>query len=142
MHILLTEEKRVVAALNEFELAKYGYDVKWFKDRKPFKEQLLIDIFAEATAKYNMKFDIDDCRLSIDSCLNTVIFSFSEKSNLIHLDNDYIQDEAVVNGIHRMFRELPDEQIDMGIIDVEEKKRRLQELRSDEGKELIREYFL
>ena len=142
MYILLTEENRVVAALNEFELAKYGYDVKWFKDRKPFKEQLMIDIFAEATEKYKMKFDIDDCRLSIDTRLNTVIFSFSEKSNLSHLDNDYIQDEAVINGIHCMFQELPDEQIDMGIMDVEEKKRRLQELRSDEGKELIREYFL
>jgi len=58
------------------------------------------------------------------------------------LDNDYIQDEAVVNGIHRMFQELPDEQIDMGIMDVEEKKRQLQELRSDKGKELIREYYL
>ncbi len=142
MHILLTEEKRVVAALNESELTKYGYDVQWFKDRKPFKEQVVLDIFAEATAKYKMKFDIDDCRLSIDTCLNTVIFSFSEKSNLIYLDNDYIQDEDVVNGIHRMFQELPDEQINMGIIDVEEKKRRLQELRSDAGKELIREYFL
>lgn len=142
MHIILTENKRVVAALNDFELEKYGYNVKWFKDKKPFKEQVMLDIFAEATAKYNMKFDIDDCRLSIDTCLNTVLFSFSEKSNLIYLDNDYIQDEAVVNGIHRIFQELPDEQIDMGIMDVEEKKCRLQELRSEKGKELIREYYL
>lgn len=142
MHIILTENKRVVAALNDFELEKYGYNVKWFKDKKPIKEQVMLDIFAEATAKYNMKFDIDDCRLSIDTCLNTVFFSFSEKSNLIYLDNDYIQDEAVVNGIHRMFQELSDEQIDMGIMTVEEKKRRLQELRSEKGKELIGEYYL
>lgn len=35
-----------------------------------------------------------------------------------------------------------DEKINMGIMDVNEKKKRLEELRSESGKEIIREQFL
>lgn len=142
MQLVLDENRRVKAAFNEAELAEYGYDVKWFEERKPFKEEIILDVFAAAAEKYGMKFSIDDCKLFIDTCLNSVIFSFSEESNIVYLDNDFIQDEEVVHGIHRLFNELPDEKINMGIMDVNEKKKRLEELRSESGKEIIREQFL
>ena len=52
MRLVLEENRRVKAALNEEELAKYGYDVKWFEERKPFKEEIILDAFAAATEKY------------------------------------------------------------------------------------------
>lgn len=142
MRLVLEENRRVKAALNVEELAKYGYDVKWFEERKPFKEEIILDAFAAATEKYGMDFLFEDCKLSIDTCLNSVILSFSAKSNIVYLDNDFIQDEEVVHGIHRLFSELPDEKINMGIMDVNEKKKRLEELRGDGGKDIIREEFL
>ena len=41
-----------------------------------------------------------------------------------------------------MFQFLPDDRIDMGIMDVEEKKAYLELLRSKEGREIIRQEFL
>lgn len=47
-----------------------------------------------------------------------------------------------MEGIQGIFRSLPDEKIYMGLMDEEEKRRVLAEMRSDEGKDIIRDMFL
>jgi len=61
---------------------------------------------------------------------------------IVYLENDFTEEESIVEGIQGIFRSLPDEKIYMGLMDEEEKRRVLAEMRSDEGKDIIRDMFL
>ena len=62
--------------------------------------------------------------------------------NICSSSDDFTEEESIVEGIQGIFRSLPDEKIYMGLMDEEEKRRVLAEMRSDEGKGIIRDMFL
>lgn len=80
--------------------------------------------------------------MQIQTFENTVLITLTEKDNIVYLENDFTEEESIVEGIQGIFRSLPDEKIYMGLMDEEEKRRILAEIRSDEGRDLIKELFL
>lgn len=80
--------------------------------------------------------------MQIQTFENTVLIILTEKDNIVYLENEFTEEESIVEGIQGIFRSLPDEKIYMGLMDEEEKRRVLAEMRSDEGKDIIRDMFL
>lgn len=125
------------------DLEKYNLTVEHMAQHRPFPAKLIEDLIDKASIEYGMEFDIDDCGLRIERYGEMNIYiSFSEKSNVIYLENDYIENERIIDGIQGLYRELPDESIYCGIMDVEEKKKHLELMRSEAGREIIRREFL
>lgn len=132
-------DELVEVLLSEPELKKYNLTVEYMAQHKPFPTKLVEDLMDKATKEYDMEFDIEHCRLNIQRYGDMNIYiSFVEKSNNIYLENDYIEEEEIVDGLHKLFKDLPDESIHCGIIGVEKKREFLEILRSDEGREIIR----
>lgn len=129
--------------LSEPELNKYNVTVEQMAQHKPFPSKIIEDLMEEAASEYHMEFDIDHCRLNIQRYGDMNIYiSFVEKSNIVYLENDYIEEEEMINGLQQLFQELPDESINCGIMEVEEKRKYLDTLRSKEGREIIRREFI
>lgn len=125
------------------DLEKYNLTVEHMAQHRPFSAKLIEDLIDKASIEYGMEFDIDDCGLRIERYGEMNIYiSFREKSNVIYLENDYIENERIIDGIQGLYRELPDESIYCGIMDVEEKKKHLELMRSEAGREIIRREFL
>lgn len=80
--------------------------------------------------------------MQIQTFENTVLIILTEKDNIVYLENEFTEEESIVEGIQGIFRSLPDEKIYMGLMDEEEKRRVLAKMRSDEGKDIIRDMFL
>lgn len=98
------------------------------------------------------KDEMDSSRSEIDKATSDEIMqivveryiyiSFVEKSNIVYLENDYIEEEEMINGLQQLFQELPGESINCGIMEVEEKRKYLDTLRNKEGREIIRREFI
>lgn len=125
--------------LSELELNKYNVTVDHMAQHKPFPTKIIEDLMEKAANDYDMEFDIDHCRLNIQRYGDMNIYiSFVEKSNIVYLENDYIEEEGIVDGLQQLFQELPDANIHCGIMELEEKRKYLDTLRSKEGREIIR----
>lgn len=129
--------------MSDRELGAYNLTVEHIAQRKPFPVKLIEDLMDKASGEYSMDFDIDDCSLIIERYGEmNVYISFREKSNIIYLENDYTETERIIDGIQSLYRELPDESIYCGIMDVEEKRKYLELMRSEEGRAIIRREFI
>lgn len=125
------------------DLEKYNLTVEHMAQHRPFPAKLIEDLIDKASTEYGMEFDIDDCSLQIERYGEMNIYiSFKEKSNVIYLENDYIENERIIDGIQGIYKELPDESIYCEIMAVEEKKKYLELMRSEAGREIIRREFL
>lgn len=125
--------------LSEPELNKYNVTVEHMAEHKPFPAKIIEDLMEKAASKYDMEFDIDCCKLNIQRYGDMNIYiSFIEKSNIVYLENDYIEEERIVDGIQQIYKDLPDESIYCGLMEVEEKRKFLETLRSEKGREIIR----
>lgn len=132
-------DKLVEVLLSEPELNKYNVSVDHMAQHMPFPSKLIEDLMEKAANEYSMEFDIDHCKLTIQKYGDMNIYiSFEEKSNIVYLENEYTEEEEIIYGIQQLLKDLPDESIDCGIMDVEEKHKYLEKLRSEEGRELIR----
>ena len=80
--------------------------------------------------------------MQIQTFENTVLIILTEKDNIVYLENEFTEEESIVEGIQGIFRSLPDEKIYMGLMDEEEKRRVLAKMRSDEGNDSMRDMFL
>lgn len=132
---------KVWFALDESELIPYDVTIEQFRDMKPFKEDIVVELAKKAYQKYGKKYEFEGTKMRIETAGNTVYITMTEKSNIIYLDNDYTEEESIVSGLQEMIRFVPDERINLGISDEKEKKRILEKMRSDEGRDLVREYF-
>lgn len=136
------QSDRVLFMLEEEDLAKYDLTLEHMRQRKPFTEKLVMDIIDIAHETYDMDFDIDCCGLDIIVYERDLVMSIREKSNIIQLENDFIEEENIISGLHQLFRDLPNEKINVGIMDVDKKRKLLEELRSEAGREIIRREFI
>lgn len=136
------QSERVLFVLEEEDLAKYNLSLEHMRQRKPFTEKLVVDIVDVAHKTYGMDFDIDCCGLDIMVYEKDLVMSIREKSNIIQLENDFIEEENIIYSLHQLFRELPDEQINVGIMDVNKKRKLLEEMRSEAGREIVRRDFI
>ncbi len=128
--------------VDEKYLKKYHLEIETFKSQKPFKADIFDSLLDKAAKKYGVKFSKNTMPKNIYVKENIVIFEVVEKSNIIYLENEYIENEKIVKEIWELFRTLPDEKINMGITDVDKKRKLLDEIRSDKGLDYIRKNFM
>lgn len=115
MKIERTDEGIIYFYVDEEYLKRYGLGLDTFRDKKPFKT----DIF--------------------DTLLDKTV---KEKSNVVYMENEFIENENITKGIWELFRTLPDEKMNMGIIDVDKKRELLEQIRSDKGIDYIRTFLI
>jgi len=142
MKIERTNQGIIRFYVDEEYLKKYHLEIETFKSQKPFKADIFDSLLDKATKEYGMKFSKNTMPKNIYVKENIVIFEVVEKSNIIYLENEYIENEKIVKEIWELFRTLPDEKINMGITDVDKKRKLLEQIRSDKGIDYIRKNFM
>lgn len=128
--------------LDKDELLPYDVILTQFRERKPIKENIFLELVKKAYDEYGKEYKFEGTNMQIQTFENTVLIILTEKDNIVYLENEFTEEESIVEGIQGIFRSLPDEKIYMGFMDEEEKRRVLAKMRSDEGKGIIRDMFL
>ena len=136
------EQNKVWFLLDKDELLPYDVTLTQFRERKPIKENIFLELVKKAYDEYGKEYKFEGTNMQIQTFENTVLITLTEKDNIVYLQNDFTEEESIVEGIQGIFRSLPDEKIYMGFMDEEEKRRVLAKMRSDEGKDIIRDMFL
>ena len=136
------EQNKVSFLLDKDELLPYDVTLTQFRERKPIKENIFLELVKKAYDEYGKEYKFEGTNMQIQTFENTVLITLTEKDNIVYLQNDFTEEESIVEGIQGIFRSLPDEKIYMGLMDEEEKRRVLAKMRSDEGKDIIRDMFL
>lgn len=128
--------------LDKDELLPYDVTLTQFRERKPIKENIFLELVKKAYDEYGKEYKFEGTNMQIQTFENTVLIILTEKDNIVYLENEFTEEESIVEGIQGIFRSLPDEKIYIGLMDEEEKRRVLAKMRSDEGKDIIRDMFL
>ena len=136
------EQNKVWFLLDKDELLPYDVTLTQFRERKPIKENIFLELVKKAYDEYGKEYKFEGTNMQIQTFENTVLIILTEKDNIVYLENEFTEEESIVEGIQGIFKSLPDEKIYMGLMDEEEKRRVLAEMRSDEGKGIIRDMFL
>lgn len=136
------EQNKVWFLLDKDELLPYDVTLTQFRERKPIKENIFLELVKKAYDEYGKEYKFEGTNIQIQTFENTVLITLTEKDNIVYLENEFTEEESIVEGIQGIFRSLPDEKIYMGFMDEEEKRRVLAKMRSDEGKGIIRDMFL
>ena len=136
------EQNKVWFLLDKDELLPYDVTLTQFRERKPIKENIFLELVKKAYDEYGKEYKFEGTNMQIQTFENTVLIILTEKDNIVYLENEFTEKESIVEGIQGIFRSLPDEKIYMGLMDEEEKRRVLAKMRSDEGKDIIRDMFL
>ena len=136
------EQNKVWFLLDKDELLPYDVTLTQFRERKPIKENIFLELVKKAYDEYGKEYKFEGTNMQIQTFENTVLITLTEKDNIVYLENEFTEEESIVEGIQGIFRSLPDEKIYMGFMDEEEKRRVLAKMRSDEGKDIIRDMFL
>lgn len=136
------EQNKVWFLLDKDELLPYDVTLTQFRERKPIKENIFLELVKKAYDEYGKEYKFEGTNMQIQTFENTVLIILTEKDNIVYLENEFTEEESIVEGIQGIFRSLPDEKIYMGFMDEEEKRRVLAKMRSDEGKGIIRDMFL
>ena len=136
------EQNKVWFLLDKDELLPYEVTLTQFRERKPIKENIFLELVKKAYDEYGKEYKFEGTNMQIQTFENTVLIILTEKDNIVYLENEFTEEESIVEGIQGIFRSLPDEKIYMGLMDEEEKRRVLAKMRSDEGKDIIRDMFL
>ena len=128
--------------VDEEYLKKYGLELKTFRYKRPFQTDIFDDLLDKAVKEYGVVFPEYAVPKSIRVRGNIVIFEVEEKSNIIQLENKYIEKEHIAREIWELFRTLPNETIYMGMMDEKKKRELLEKIRSEKGIEYIRKNFI
>lgn len=102
----------------------------------------LIDELSDISEKkFDLRFDSENLDIRIDRADDIIVMDIIDEgeSNITYLENDYITEENIVNGWTRIFKYLPDENIDLGIMLLDKRREMLHKLRTD--REYLREYL-
>lgn len=142
MEIERTDNGTIYFYVDKEYLKKYGLEIETFRNRKPFRSDIFDSLLENAEKEYGAKFSECTMPENIIVKSNIVIFEVKEKSNIVQMENDYIEDERLARNIWELFRTLPDEKLHMGIMDVDEKRKLLEQIRNDESMQYIWENFI
>lgn len=142
MEIKRTDKGIIYFYVDEEYLKKYGLQLEIFRNKKPFKVDILDDLLHKAVKEYGVKFSKNTVPMSIWVKGNIVIFEVKETSNIVYMENDFIENENIVRDIWELFRTLPNEDINMGLMGVDKKRKLLEQIRSIKGIDYIREHFI
>ncbi len=122
-------------------LSQYELDFETFEKKKPFTAKIVDDLLNLANEKYGLNFDEYDTPKAIYFAENRVVMVF-EKRNQDCFETEDNEELEVMKGIREIFRFLPDEKIYFGEMEVEEKRKLLEQIRNDDNMTYIRENFI
>lgn len=142
MRIKRTDNGRIYFYVDKEYFKKYGLEIETFRTGRPFKAEVFDSLLDKAEKEYDAKFGKDATLVSISVKENAVIFEVKEKSNIVQAENEYIENKMIAKGIWELLRMLPDEKINMGIIDADKKRGLLKQIRNDESMQYIWEKFM
>lgn len=121
-------------------LSQYELDLETFERRKPFAVKIIDDLLNFANEIYGLNFDETDTPKAIYVVADCVVMVF-EKINQNCLQSEEDEELEIMKGIREIFCFLPDEKINFGLMEVEKKRKLLEEIRSDDNMTYIRENF-
>lgn len=131
------EQNKVWFLLDKDELLPYDVTLTQFRERKPIKENIFLELVKKAYDEYGKEYKFEGTNMQIQTFENTVLIILTEKDNIVYLENEFTEEESIVEGIQGIFRSLPDEKIYMGLMDEEEKRRVLAKMRSMRERTLL-----
>ena len=122
-------------------LSQYELDIETFEKRKPFTARIVDDLLNYANEKYGLDFDGSDTPKAVYAVAESIVVVF-EKRNQICFKSEENEEFKIMKSIRKLFRSLPDEKIYFGMMEIEEKRRLLEEIRNDDDMAYIRENFI
>ena len=141
MELVRTGASEVKFYLDIAFLSQYELDIETFEKGKPFTAKIVDDLLNFANEKYGLSFDESDTPKAVYVVADYVVMVF-EKRNQIYFESEEIEEFEIMKGIRELFRFLPDEKIYFGIMEIEEKRKLLEEIRNDDNMTYIRENFI
>lgn len=141
MKLVRTGASEVKFYLDIAFLSQYELDIETFEKGKPFTANIVDDLLSFANEKYGLNFDESDTPKTIYVVADQVVMVF-EKRNLIYFESVENEEFEIMKSIRELFRFLPDEKIYLGIMEIEEKRKLLEEIRNDDDMTYIRENFI
>lgn len=142
MEIERTDDGIIYFYVDKKYLKKYDLEIETFRTGKPFKADIFDSLLDKAEKEYGTKFSEDTMPKNISVNDNIVIFEVWEESKIAQMENEYIENEMIAKGIWELFCTLPAEKINIGIIDADEKRELLEQIRNDESMQYIWENFM
>lgn len=142
MRLERTDNGRICFYVDKEYLKKYGLEIETFRTGRPFKADIFDSLLDKAEKEYGTKFGKDATPVSISVKENAVMFEVKEKSNIVQMENEYMENEMIAKEIWELLRTLPDEKINMGIIDADKKRELLKQIRNDKSMQYIWEKFM
>ena len=140
MELVRTVAEEVIFYLDIAFLSQYELDFETFKRRKPFAVKMIDDLLSFANEKYGLDFNETDTPKAICVVADCVVMVF-EKRNPNCLESEEDEELEIIKGIREICCFLPDEKINLGLMDVEKKRKLLEEIRSDDNMTYIREHY-
>ena len=141
MELVRTGAREVRFYLDIDFLSQYELDIETFEKRKPFTAKIVDDLLNYASEKYGLDFDGSDTPKAIYVVEGCVAMVFM-KRNQLYFELEENEKFEIMKGIRELFRSLPDEKIYFGIMEIEEKRKLLDEIRNDDDMTYIREKFI
>lgn len=103
------EQNKVWFLLDKDELLPYDVTLTQFRERKPIKENIFLELVKKAYDEYGKEYKFEGTNMQIQTFENTVLIILTEKDNIVYLENEFTEEESIVEGIQGIFRSLPDE---------------------------------
>lgn len=141
MEMVRTGAGEVKFYLDTAFISEYGLDFETFEKRKPFATKIIDDLLNFANEKYRLNFDEYDTPKAVYVAEDRVVMVF-EKRNQDCMESEENEELEVMKGIREIFRFLPDEKIYFEKMEIEEKRKLLEEIRNDDNMTYIRENFI
>ena len=141
MELIRTGAKEVKFYLDIAFLSQYGLDFETFEKRKPFSAKIADDLLKLAKEKYGFNFDESDTPKAVYIVDERVVMVF-ENRNQSYLEKEENEELEIMKGIREIFRFLPNEKIYLEKMEIEEKRKLLEEIRNDDNMTFIRENFI
>ena len=131
----------IIFYLDTAFLSQYELDIETFEKGKPFTAKIVDDLLDFASEKYELDFDESDTPKAVYVVVDRVVMVF-EKRNQIYFEEEENEEFEIMKGIRELVRFLPDENIYLGLMEIEKKRKLLEEIRNDDNMTYIRENFI
>ncbi|MDE6015503.1 MAG: hypothetical protein K2H41_07400 [Acetatifactor sp.] len=141
MELVRTGAREVKFYLDIAFISQYELDFETFEKRKPFTAKIVDDLLNLANEKYGLDFDEYDTPKAVYVAEDRVVMVF-EKRNQDYFETEENEELEIMKGIREIFRFLPDERIYFEKMEIEEKRKLLEEIRNDDNMTYIRENFM
>jgi hypothetical protein len=128
----LIDGKYVEIIIDEKFANKHGETLKKIYSCRGFRSSVIEELCKIATEELDVDFDSDGSELyDVYPKKNGLAIVLKVKSNIVYFENEYVEQERIVDGYLKILNHLPDERIHLGLMTTEKKKEELLKLRTD-----------